>query len=209
MPLFEALRMALETLRTQKLKSFFSLLGVLIGVTFLIAVVSIVQGMNVYMEDEFANRLVGLNTFQVRRTPSINMGDVSDETWREWRRRPQVDAREAAYLESRLDTPALFSRLCDQRTSVSVGGRSAADIEIVAADPAYFLIKSYEFAAGRPFTPQEAKAGLPVIVLGFDVADGLFPGVDAIGRSVTVGELPYRVIGVVARQGTLFGMSLD
>jgi putative ABC transport system permease protein len=48
-----------------------------------------------------------------------------------------------------------------------------------------------------------------VIVLGFDVADGLFPGVDAIGRSVTVGELPYRVIGVVARQGTLFGMSLD
>jgi putative ABC transport system permease protein len=134
---------------------------------------------------------------------------VSDETWREWRRRPQVDAREAAYLESRLDTPAIFSRLCDQRTSVSVGGRSAADIEIVAADPAYFTIKSYEFAAGRPFTPQEAKAGLPVIVLGFDVADGLFPGVDAIGRSVTVGDLPYRVIGVVARQGTLFGMSLD
>jgi len=54
--------MALRTIVTQKLKSFFSLIGVLIGVTFLIAVVSIVQGMNVYMEDQFANQLIGLNT---------------------------------------------------------------------------------------------------------------------------------------------------
>ena len=66
MAFLEAVRMALRMIRAQKLKSFFSLIGVLIGVTFLIAVVSIVQGMNVYMEDEFANRLVGLNTFQLR-----------------------------------------------------------------------------------------------------------------------------------------------
>ena len=60
--------MALRTIVTQKLKSFFSLIGVLIGVTFLIAVVSIVQGMNVYMEDQFANQLIGLNTFTLRRS---------------------------------------------------------------------------------------------------------------------------------------------
>ncbi len=63
MPLFEAVRMAFRTIRAQKLKSFFSLIGVLIGVTFLIAVVSIVQGMNVYMDDQFANTLIGVNTF--------------------------------------------------------------------------------------------------------------------------------------------------
>ena len=67
MPVFEAVRMAFRTIATQKLKSFFSLLGVLIGVTFLIAVVSIVEGMNVYMEDQFANRLIGLNTCGVRK----------------------------------------------------------------------------------------------------------------------------------------------
>ena len=73
MPLFEAVRMALRTIVAQKLKSFFSLIGVLIGVTFLIAVVSIVQGMNVYMEDQFANQLIGLNTFTLRRSPGSPM----------------------------------------------------------------------------------------------------------------------------------------
>ncbi len=70
MRLLEAVRMALRTIRAQKLKSFFSLIGVLIGVTFLIAVVSIVQGMNRYMVDRFANTLVGANTFELRQRPS-------------------------------------------------------------------------------------------------------------------------------------------
>ena len=102
--------MALRTIRAQKLKSFFSLIGVLIGVTFLIAVVSIIQGMNVYMEDQFANRLVGLNTFQLRRMPGINTGDVSDSTWHEWVRRPRITYADAEYVESRVETPVLFSR---------------------------------------------------------------------------------------------------
>ena len=70
MHLLEAIRMAFRTIRAQKLKSFFSLLGVLIGVMFLIAVVSIVQGMNRYMEDRFANTLVGVNTFELRQRPA-------------------------------------------------------------------------------------------------------------------------------------------
>ena len=69
MRLLEAVRMAFRTIRAQKLKSFFSLIGVLIGVTFLIAVVSIVQGMNRYMVDRFANTLVGANTFELRQRP--------------------------------------------------------------------------------------------------------------------------------------------
>ncbi len=209
MPWFEAVRMALATLAAQKLKSFFSLVGVLIGVTFLVAVVSIVQGMNVYMEEEFANRLIGLNTFQVRRMPNINMGNITDETWREWMRRPRISNREATTIQTRLGTPAAFSRSCDERLPVSARGRVAREIEVVAADAAYFRIKSYEFAEGRPFSPQEARAGLPVVVLGFDVAAGLFPGVDPVGQAVTINALPYRVVGVVARQGTLFGISLD
>jgi len=69
MRLVEAVGMAFRTIRTQKLKSFFSLIGVLIGVTFLIAVVSIVQGMNRYMVDRFANALIGANTFELRQRP--------------------------------------------------------------------------------------------------------------------------------------------
>ena len=80
--------MALAAIRAQKLKSFFSLIGVLIGVTFLIAVVSIVQGMNVYIKDKFANTLVGLNTYNLRQRPDFVAGNVTDEQWHEWQRRP-------------------------------------------------------------------------------------------------------------------------
>ena len=95
MPLLEALRLALRSIRSQKLKSFFSLVGVLIGVTFLIAVVSIVQGMNRYMVERFANTLIGANTFELRQRPSLNMGNITPETWLEWRRRPRVSYDDA------------------------------------------------------------------------------------------------------------------
>ncbi|HWA40562.1 MAG TPA: ABC transporter permease, partial [Gemmatimonadales bacterium] len=72
MVILDAVREAAHTIRTQKLKTAFSMIGVLIGVTFLIAVVSIIEGMNSYMEDKFANGLIGLNTFQLARQPTIN-----------------------------------------------------------------------------------------------------------------------------------------
>ena len=90
MQIRDAVGEALETIRTQKLKSFFSLIGVLIGVTFLIAVVSVVQGMNRYMVDRFANALIGANTFELRQRPGIVMDDVTEDVWREWRRRPRI-----------------------------------------------------------------------------------------------------------------------
>src|SRR3989442_5428237 len=80
-PLFEALRLALQQIRAQKLKSGFSLIGVFIGVTFLIGAWSIVNGMNVYMTDKFAGTLVGVNTFHLRQRPNVNF-NVHDSTWR-------------------------------------------------------------------------------------------------------------------------------
>ncbi|MEK7380986.1 MAG: ABC transporter permease [Gemmatimonadota bacterium] len=209
MPLLEAVRLALQTIWAQKLKSFFSLIGVVIGVTFLIAVVSIVQGMNVYMEDQFVNRLVGLNTFQLRRFPGINMGDVSDDTWREWLRRPRITYRNADYLEARIRTPVVLSRYCSQGMDIGQAGKLAKGIEVMGADASYFGIKNYDIAAGRPFSPQEARAGTSGVVIGDLIAEKLFEGVDPVGRFVTIGGLPYRVIGVVAKQGTLFGFSMD
>ena len=209
MPFVEAIRMALATLWSQKLKSFFSLIGVLIGVTFLIAVVSIVQGMNVYMEDQFANRLIGLNAFQLRRNPGMNMGNISDEEWKEWMRRPRVSYGDAAWVEAKLETPVRFARYCDDRAQVIANGKSARDIQIVATDAEYIQIKNYDIAAGRPFTVQETRVGAAVAVLGFEVADKMFPAIDPVGKTVAVGGIPYRVVGVVAKQGTLFGMSLD
>jgi putative ABC transport system permease protein len=209
MPLLEAVRMALRTIVNQKLKSFFSLIGVLIGVTFLIAVVSIVQGMNVYMEDQFANRLIGLNTFTLRRNPGINTGNVTDDEWREWMRRPRITYDDADYVVDRLQTPAIFARFCEDRMVLEYGTKQAKDIDLIGTEPSYFDIKNIGIASGRSFTPQEVSAGAPVIVVGDLLAEKLFEGTHPLGKEVRIRGLPYRVIGVAEKRGTLFGLSLD
>src|SRR5262245_35985261 len=93
MPFLEAVWLALNTIRVQKLKSFFTLIGVTIGVMFLIAVVSIVEGMSRYVENDFAGKLFGVNTFTLRRWNDFNTDDNLD--WREIMRRPRLFAYDA------------------------------------------------------------------------------------------------------------------
>jgi len=209
MPLFEAVRMALRTIRAQKLKSFFSLIGVLIGVTFLIAVVSIVQGMNRYMVDRFANTLIGANTFELRQRPNIITGGVTDSVWLEWRRRPRISYTDADYVRDRIHTPATFAKFCEDRVNVSYDGKVAKDIDLVGTEETYFRIRNYQLTAGRSFTAQEVRAAAPVLVIGQELAEKLLGGVDPLGKQVQLAGLPYRIVGVVEKQGNLFGISLD
>ncbi|MGH7509906.1 MAG: ABC transporter permease [Gemmatimonadales bacterium] len=209
MRLLESVRMALRTIRAQKLKSFFSLLGVLIGVTFLIAVVSIVQGMNRYMVDRFANTLIGANTSQLRQRPSITTGNIPDDVWLAWRRRPRISYDDADHVRQRVREPATFAKFCEDRATVHYGGKVARDINLIGTEETYFDIKNYEIAAGRAFSAQEVRTAQPVLVIGHELADKLLEGVDPLNKKLVIGGLPYRVIGVVAKQGTLFGISLD
>jgi len=207
-PLYEAIRLAFQTIRAQKLKSAFSVIGVFIGVTFLIAAVSIVNGMNRYMTDKFAGSLVGVNTFHLRQRPDINF-NVTDSIWRAWRRRPRITFADADAVSKGLTVPALTSWFSEDQGTVEYGGKLAKGIDLQGAGADYFAIKNYNLAEGRPFSPQEAKAGSAVVVLGWDLAQKLFAGVDPIGKTVRVQGLPYLVIGVIEQQGSLLGMSLD
>ena len=205
----EAARMAFRTIRAQKLKSFFSLLGVLIGVTFLIAVVSIVQGMNRYMVERFANTLVGANTFELRQRPSITSGHIPDDVWLAWRRRPRISYDDADYVRERVRTPATFAKFCEDYVAVHYGGKVAKSIRLAGTEESYFKIRNYEITVGRAFSSQEVRTAQPVVVIGQELADKLLKGVDPIDKKVVIGGLPYRVIGVVAKQGNLFGISMD
>jgi putative ABC transport system permease protein len=89
------------------------------------------------------------------------------------------------------------------------GGKTARDINVETADADFFRIKNYDIVNGRAFSAQEARAGLSVAVVGFEIGDRLFAGADPIGKQITIGAYSYRVIGVVAKQGTLFGISMD
>ncbi len=209
MRFFEAVRLAIQTLRSQKLKSAFSVVGVFIGVMFLIAVVSIVQGMNRYMTDKFAGTLLGVNTFRLRQYPDNQIGNVTDSTWRSWARRPRISYEDAAAVTRGLSVPVMLSWESSTRATVTAGRKQAKDIQLTGATADFFEVRSLRIEQGRAFTAQEDQNGVPVVVLGYDLAAKLLEGQDAIGREVRIFDLPYRVIGVVERQGNLLGLSLD
>src|SRR2546425_1959302 len=121
MPFFEAVRLALQTIRAQKLKSAFSIIGVFIGVMFLIAVVSVVQGMNRYMTDKFAGTILGVNTFRLRQFPDVQLGSVTDSTWRGWRRRPPGSYGDAPAGMRGVTVPGLAAGGTRNRTTLVAG----------------------------------------------------------------------------------------
>ena len=209
MSFLDAVRLAFQTLRAQKLKSSFSIIGVFIGVMFLIAVVSVVEGMNRYMTDKFAGTLLGVNTFRLRQFPDVQLGNVTDSMWRSWMRRPRVTYEDAQAVMHNVTVPMVAAWESNTRGTLTAGKRTAKDVQVTAATELYFEIRSLTIEQGRAFTGQEVQAGLPVLVLGHDLADKLFEGQDPIGREVKIFEIPYRVIGVVEKQGNLFGLSLD
>jgi putative ABC transport system permease protein len=137
------------------------------------------------------------------------MGHVTHEIWVAWQRRPRVSYEDADFVRDRIRTPATFAKFCEDRVSVHYGGKIAKDINLVGTEETYFRIRNYELTAGRAFTAQEVRVGQPVLVVGHELAEKLLPGLDPVGKVVQIGGLPYRIIGVVAPQGTLFGLSLD
>jgi putative ABC transport system permease protein len=205
----EAIRLALMQIRTQKLKSFFSVVGVIIGVMFLITVVSVVEGMNRYIEEDFANAVFGINTLTVSRTPEIDTSSDPDQ-WREYRRRPLLRFEDADAIRRGLRVPAIVGVTSGSGGSlVSETAVEINNVRLVAASSEIFRIRNYEVVKGRAFTAPEDRLGLPVIVLGWEAADKLFASLDPIDRTVKANGLPFRVIGVLEKQGSLFGMSLD
>ena len=209
MQLIEAVRLALSQIRVQKLKSFFTLLGVVIGVMFLIAVVSIVEGMSRYVEEDFAAKIIGKNTFSFRRRPDVNVGNVSDETWREYSRRPRVYEPDVAVARAALP-PGTVSAV-ENMTFAYANTQFARprQVQVIATESDYFKIKSYNLTNGRLFSPQEAELGTPVVIIGTEVASHFFRGLDPVGREIRIGGTPYTVIGLLEKQGNVFGFSLD
>jgi len=194
---------------TQKLKSFFSLLGVIIGVMFLIVVVSVVEGMDRYIKEDFASQIFGINTVTLRRWPTVNINTSSDE-WRERMRHPRISVEDAEFLRDRVGTQARIGIQSDAGGEViGDNGRSVRNVQLIGASFEIFRIRDWAVERGRLFSPQEAEQGLPVAVLGFETAEVLFEGLDPVGRTVRVRGTPFRVIGVLESEGSLFGQSLD
>jgi putative ABC transport system permease protein len=208
MPVLESVRIALAQIRAQKLKSFFTLLGVTIGVMFLIAVVSIVEGMSRYVEQDFIGRLLGANTYTLRRFPWF--GDNTTEAeWREWQRRPRFYQSDVRLVVSNLPPDSRWAVESQDNAYASTPYARPRQVDAHAVEGDYFTIKQYNLTSGRAFTQQEMDLGSRVVVIGSEVASYFFPGLDPVGRELKIGGVPYSVIGVIEKQGSLFGMSMD
>jgi len=207
-PLFESIRLALDTIRVQKLKSVFTLMGVTIAVMFLIAVVSIVEGMSRYVEEDFMGRVLGANTFTLRRFPWFG-NNTTEAEWRSWMRRPRVYPRDARLVRDVAPSGTRWAIESAALLWASTPYARPRQVEAHAVDGDYFAIKKYDLSSGRVFSPQEMELGATVIVLGDEAAKYFFPTVDPVGRPVRIGGIPYMVIGVIEHQGSLFGQSLD
>jgi putative ABC transport system permease protein len=207
-PFLEAVHLALQTIRVQKLKSFFTLIGVMIGVMFLIAVVSIVEGMSDYVENDFAAKIIGVNTFDVRRWPDFNPND-DDEDWREYLRRPRLFMPEAEVVRGALPATYKTAIVSENFIPGFAPGVRPRPVHAIATEASYFEIKKFGITSGRAFAPQEVEAGARVIVIGVEVASYYFKNLDPIGRELRIAGQPYTIIGVIEPQGSVFGFSMD
>jgi putative ABC transport system permease protein len=207
--LLDAVRLALDTIRVQKLKSFFTLLGVSIGVMFLIAIVAVVEGMNRYMEHDLVGKLVAVNSFELRNRPYVNIGDVDDAQWVEWRKRPRIIEDDVHPVQDVLPPGTLSYVVSQDQLKIQSLYARPKQVDVFAVTGDFFTIKQMGVTEGRVFTAQELESGALVVVVGQDVKTRFFPNIDPIDHQIKMGGIPYTVVGVAETQGSVFGQSLD
>jgi putative ABC transport system permease protein len=204
----EAVRLAFHQIRVQKLKSAFTLLGVMIGVMFLIAVVSIVEGMARYVEEDFASRLIGTNTFTLRRFASTGPPGRGRDA-RDQRRSPPLSMADVDAVRRVLPPALPTAVVAESFLYASNPSARPRQVQAVATDETYFALKGLVVEQGRPWVAQELRAGARVVVIGTEVASHFFRGLDPVGRELRIAGVPYTVVGVLEEQGSVFGFSLD
>ncbi|MFI5207394.1 MAG: ABC transporter permease [Gemmatimonadales bacterium] len=209
MSFFEAIRMALSQIRAQKLKSFFSAVGAFIGVTFLIGVIAIVNGMDRYMKEDFAGKLFGVNTFTVRFRPQVQIGPQTVEQRRALRRRPRLKEDDCLAVRDYLRDRATVACQSGNGVSVYYGTRRSRNVDAEGVSDTYFRIRDIEIDEGRAFSAQEVEHGSNVAVIGADLAKKYFTNINPLGQIIRIAEFDFRVIGVAKPQGSVFGESLD
>lgn len=207
----DVLRFAFGQLRANLLRSFFTLLGIIVSVGFLVAVVAIIQGMNAYVKENIADAMIGMNAFQVRKSP-LTIGLFDDEELRRTQRYPRITTDDADAVREALPDAlaiALQSGWPTPQADVIWRNRTLGSAPMFGVTPDYQIVQDYRFVSGRPLQELDVRERRHVVVIGPDVAEKLFEGVDPIGQEVRIMGRPFEVVGVTARKGRVLGQSFD
>src|SRR6266498_3336490 len=208
----DVIRTALEQIRVNKLRSFFTLLGIIVSVGFLVAVVAVIQGMNAYVRERIAGAIVGVNAFQIRRDP-IQVGFIDEEAWKKIQRRPIIAPEDVAYVERAVPDAqaiALQSGWPTPMADVQWRNRTVGDVFVFGVTTPFVVVQDYQFAAGGPLTDVDLRQRRYVAVLGYDVAEKMFGvAARAVDQAIRVHGVQLVVKGVIAKKGTVLGQSWD
>jgi putative ABC transport system permease protein len=212
MPLSEALRLALQAIWTSKLRSFFTLLGIIVSVGFLVVVVAVIQGMNAYVTENLTGAVIGTNAFQVRRNP-ISVGLLDDEQVKVIAKRPLISEEDAAAVQRAIPEARAVALQSGWPTPVSdvvFRNRTVGSVAIFGVTPPYQVVQDYQMLAGDPLSEPDIRERRPVGILGYDVADKLFDRpAGAVGQRVRITGRELLVKGVIAKKGRVLGQSFD
>jgi putative ABC transport system permease protein len=203
MPFGELLGEAHRAIRAHALRSALTLLGIVIGVSTLVGVVSVINGLNIYVRDvvfQLSPDVFVLTKFGIIRS--------RDEFLEAFKRR-DIDWQDFQRLSGLLQKAEKIAAEAISTTAVKNGDHRLADVQVHGTSASFGPMVRLDIVAGRYFSEAEDQGAAAVAVIGADIKDELYPHLEPVGRTVLVGGAPYRVIGLLAKQGRTLGQSRD
>ncbi len=199
----ESVRLALGALRANKLRSFLTLLGTIVGVTAVIAIISLIQGMNAYVSDKLLAQ--GANVFTVDKYGFI----LSDDEFREAVKRKDITIGDAEAIAALSRSAGAVKAEVERGDDVRFGSTRLRRIPIKGVQGDYAEVDRTELAEGRHLTANDMSRRRAVAVIGYEVWEKLFDGRPGNGHEIRVGDVKYLVVGVAEKKGSAFGQSQD
>jgi putative ABC transport system permease protein len=200
----ESAGIALRAIWEYKLRSFLTVLGNIVAVTSIIAVVSLVQGMNQYVTDTIESN-VGVDTFMIQRMPIIRTQEDEDRV----RNNPRIKVSEATAIKRFSDNIGAIAAQGGSSASITFRGETVDGAQVQGVSADYINFRTFDVERGRLISPVEVNTMRPVTIIGWDVADKLFGPIDPLDKTIKIGNFHFRVVGVHKKKGSAFGNSQD
>jgi putative ABC transport system permease protein len=201
---YEYAGIAIDSLRANKLRSFLTLLGIIIGITSIISVISIIEGLDKYWKEKVAN--FGPNTFVIAQFPIVT---DPDEYFKMLKRNPEISNSEADAVRRFCDACEAVGVETHKQVTLKANGQSVENVDVGGISPNIMEIEGNQTEIGRNLLDWENDHSRFSAYIGWEIAEKLYPGVDPLGKTIQIEDHQYTVIGVGEKKGSVFGQSRD
>lgn len=203
----DAAKIALQSIFAHKLRAFLTLIGIIIGVASVVVVGASIDGLNVYVVEK-VSRILGANHFMIARIAHV--GNMTQEEWEKMlKRNKRLNWDDLDWLINKCTSCQLVGAEADARADLKHEGQELFGTQVAGVTANMAEIEDKTIVEGRFLLPHEVEHSTMVCVIGMDLRDKFFPGVDPVGRTIKVKEIPLTIVGVEEKRGSIFGQSLD